>query len=221
MAGVKVNSGAVTHNDLLSEVGEDRWYELFLARRMFVQVSIPHDCRMLLRYAEDAEQMFGPLGYESVEDFFRRGLEIDPDTVTWALKGLERLCPDEREAAPVPLTDAYEAGLRAALEAPPIEAHGTNQHDHGGGDNITSTPETRGTSLTYTIRRLKRDRPDLVERVAAGELSPNAAAIEAGFRKRTIQLTDGDESPMAAKLIEKLGSDRARAVALIILERLE
>ncbi len=36
---------------------------------------------------------------------------------------------------------------------------------------------------TNTIRRLMRDHPKLVERVKAGELSANAAAIEAGFRK--------------------------------------
>lgn len=41
----------------------------------------------------------------------------------------------------------------------------------------------QGTSKAYTISRLKRDRPDLFERVVAGELSANRAAIEAGFRK--------------------------------------
>lgn len=35
----------------------------------------------------------------------------------------------------------------------------------------------------YTLTRLKTDRFDLYERVAAGELSANAAAIEAGYRK--------------------------------------
>jgi hypothetical protein len=47
-------------------------------------------------------------------------------------------------------------------------------------DNVTSF---RGNSATYTLKRLKRDRPDLLERVTAGELSANAAAREAGWRK--------------------------------------
>lgn len=51
------------------------------------------------------------------------------------------------------------------------------------GDNVTSGEEERGNSPTYALRRLKRDRPDLAERVMSGELSANAAAIEAGFRK--------------------------------------
>ena len=40
-----------------------------------------------------------------------------------------------------------------------------------------------GTNLDYTKLRIKRDRPDLYERVINGDLSANAAAIEAGFRK--------------------------------------
>ena len=40
-----------------------------------------------------------------------------------------------------------------------------------------------GTSREYTLRRLAKSRPDLLSRVESGELSANAAAIEAGFRK--------------------------------------
>ena len=38
-------------------------------------------------------------------------------------------------------------------------------------------------TATGVLRRLKRDRPDLAERVVSGEISANAAAIQAGFRK--------------------------------------
>jgi hypothetical protein len=47
-------------------------------------------------------------------------------------------------------------------------------NSHGNGSNKASV----------TIARLKRDYPELAKRVMAGELSPNAAAIEAGFRKK-------------------------------------
>ncbi len=53
------------------------------------------------------------------------------------------------------------------------------------GDNITRFSD-RGTSESYTIRRLKRDRPELAEKVISGEISANAAAIQAGFRKKTL-----------------------------------
>lgn len=59
---------------------------------------------------------------------------------------------------------------------------------HGGNrtaknDNIILASPKQGTSLAYTLDRLKRERPDLFERVAAKKISANAAAIEAGFRK--------------------------------------
>ena len=40
-----------------------------------------------------------------------------------------------------------------------------------------------GGTTDYTKLRLKRDRPDLYERVIAGDMTANAAAIEAGFRR--------------------------------------
>lgn len=44
-------------------------------------------------------------------------------------------------------------------------------------------PATGGTSKAYTVSRLKRESPELFAQVVAGELSANAAAIKAGFRK--------------------------------------
>ena len=46
----------------------------------------------------------------------------------------------------------------------------------------------RGTSRAYTLTRLKNERPDLFERVKAKEISANAAAIEAGWRKKATHL---------------------------------
>lgn len=42
-----------------------------------------------------------------------------------------------------------------------------------------------GNEATYTLRRLKRDRPELAAQVIAGALSAHAAAIKAGFRQPT------------------------------------
>jgi KilA-N domain len=71
-------------------------------------------------------------------------------------------------------------------------------------DNIK--PTQGGTSADYTRKRLKRDRPDLLERVAEGEMSLNAAAIEAGFRKVKTPL----EQVMA--LIPKLTEEERQEV---------
>lgn len=56
-------------------------------------------------------------------------------------------------------------------------------------NNVMFSPtEQQGNSREYTLRRLKRDAPGLAEMVIAGELSANAAAIEAGFRHRATPL---------------------------------
>lgn len=53
-------------------------------------------------------------------------------------------------------------------------------------DNIHTRPT--GTSVDSALRRLRSQRTDLHTRVLAGELSPHAAAVEAGFRRKTITL---------------------------------
>lgn len=78
--------------------------------------------------------------------------------------------------------DAERAIDRALV---PLPKHGGNHQDN----NVMLPPaEQQGNSREYTLRRLKRDAPELAEMVISGELSANAAAIEAGFRKRATPL---------------------------------
>jgi hypothetical protein len=57
------------------------------------------------------------------------------------------------------------------------------------GDNVTQLTKTeKGNSRAYTVSRLQREAPELFAQVAAGELSANAAAIQAGFRKKKTPL---------------------------------
>lgn len=51
--------------------------------------------------------------------------------------------------------------------------------------NVMGAQSNQGNTRAYTVSRLKREAPALFERVKAGELSANAAAIEAGFRVKT------------------------------------
>jgi hypothetical protein len=55
-------------------------------------------------------------------------------------------------------------------------------------DNVTQVGKPKGNSRSYAVSRLQREAPDLFAKVAAGEMSANAAAIEAGFRKRKTPL---------------------------------
>jgi hypothetical protein len=55
-------------------------------------------------------------------------------------------------------------------------------------DNVNEVQgRSTGNSLRYTLARLKRERSDLFARVRSKELSANAAAIKAGFRKKPVR----------------------------------
>lgn len=66
------------------------------------------------------------------------------------------------------------------------------QRQHGGkrvkDDNIILEAKPTGTSKKQALRRLRADAPELHQRVLAGELTPHAAMIKAGFRPRTITI---------------------------------
>lgn len=102
--------------------------------------------------------------FERFEDFVKAepvaGLGAD-------LAKLEAICQDDADALVM---------LRKALVKPVGRPKQTN-------DNIINKPE-QGTSRAYTLTRLQQHRPDLYERVKARQMTANAAAKEAGFRKQ-------------------------------------
>ena len=82
--------------------------------------------------------------------------------------------------------------------------------DSSSNDNIMETPQ--GTSRSYTLDRLERDHPELHQRVIAGELSANAAAITAGFRKPTITVAIDPDSA-ARSILKHFSDEQALALA--------
>ena len=57
-----------------------------------------------------------------------------------------------------------------------------------GRDRVRNTNSKASDTESYALRRLKRDRPELAHKVIQGEMSANAAAIEAGFRTKTVSV---------------------------------
>lgn len=97
-----------------------------------------------------------------------------------------------RKADDVEVLDMWLRAIKAKdaqeidAQAPDLLPVGTNQYGDGGSNTeIDRTP--RGTTATYAIARLRRDRPDIHDRVLAGEISPHAGMIEAGFRKKAVR----------------------------------
>jgi hypothetical protein len=75
---------------------------------------------------------------------------------------------------------------------------------HGGDRKEQGSNTTLDRGATYTLRRLKRDRPDLAAQVIAGKLTAHAAAIEAGFRTKPTPFE------IVIKLLPKLTADELR-----------
>jgi hypothetical protein len=180
---VTIDSGPVEAEDQLRNMPRERWRSLMLVRRRFLAIRLPHDCRSLLQFVEDAEQMHEACGFASVENYIRGGLGFDPVQVNWALDGLRRMKPDEA----VGYNRAIEIGKADAEDRAnqrPAHVHIKRDVDNNETD-IHVRPS--GISRAAALRRLRKDRPDIHARVLAGELSPHAGMIEAGFRKRTVR----------------------------------
>ena len=120
--------------------------------------------------------------------------------------GLE--CPYDRMRAYCDHNEEARRLLAEDLE--PVAAHGGKREARQDGN--TNLPKGEGTTATYTLRRLKRDRPDLATRVVAGELSAHAAAIEAGFRRPAITVTAADPETAAQKIRATFGDEFALAL---------
>jgi hypothetical protein len=76
-------------------------------------------------------------------------------------------------------------------------------------DNIRHIPYTppavsqqAGTSVDYTLQRIRKEDQNLYDRVIAGELSAHQAALQLGFRKRVVSVRM-DNSASACATIAK------------------
>lgn len=76
-------------------------------------------------------------------------------------------------------------------------------------DNVNKVLRPDGNSEAAALRRLRKDRPDLLERVLSGELTAHAAARQAGFRRQQ-QSVRMDDPDSAARTLKKFMSPEVR-----------
>ena len=86
----------------------------------------------------------------------------------------------------------------------------TREAHRPAGSNNNVMTSVQGNSKAYTLDRLKREAPKLFDAVCAGELSANAAAIEAGFRKKPAPFEQ------VKKLIRKLTPEERRELIKLL-----
>jgi hypothetical protein len=195
--------------DPAREVPRSSWGDLLSERHQFCTQYLPKDCRLLLFFIEDgaANQW---LGLGSRERYIAEGLGLDPEMVEWALEGLHRMRPEQA----VSLDEMVVLGRRQGRpDDAPRDEKGRFLPSETKPDNISF-----GTSTRYTLARLDRDRPDLAAKVRAKEITANAAAIQAGFRRPTVTMTD-DLPRAAATIVRQWGRERARCFAEMIFEK--
>jgi hypothetical protein len=61
--------------------------------------------------------------------------------------------------------------------------HGGDRKSERAKNQVDNVKLIGGNAVSYAMARVNRDRPDLAERVRAGKLSANAAAIAAAFAR--------------------------------------
>lgn len=133
---------------------------------------------------------------------------------TWA--ELESTYQFVHEYRPDFFGKSFEAAKR---EIKALGAHGTNRHTSRG-DDITS--RSRGTDPDYLTARLKRDAEKgvvdlaLVEKVVNGEISPNAAARQAGIRHHYLQVRADDAASAARTLRKYMSPDQLAELARLL-----
>ena len=167
---VTIDSGPVEATDKFNNTPKDKWRLLLIAKRSFLSRRLKHDCRCLTEFCEEAEAVYSELGFKSPEEMIREGYELEPAQVSLAVAWLKANGTEK----PVGLG-----------EIAPLAKHGeigNGRKNESRVDNVRSTHY--GNDTEYTLRRLKRDAPELLVQIESGELSVNAAAIKVGFRKK-------------------------------------
>jgi hypothetical protein len=154
-----------------------------------------HENQPFRRFEIDTGDGVREVTFDSFEDFCKN----------WLFFNVTKLQAMYAKDVPV------RAALTHALKREPGNPTGNNQY--GIVDNINdSTERPTGTSKDATLRRLRKDHPEQYQRVLNGELSANKAAIEAGFRRPTVQITDADPAKAAERIRTKLGEEFAQTL---------
>jgi hypothetical protein len=168
MAGVTIDSGALSPTYRFADVPKARWKALVREKRNFLATKIKYDCRCLIEFCEEANAVWQELGYDSAADMIRNGYELDPQQIELAVAWLKINEPDS----------AIGIGDIVPLRDP----KGGRPKKEDNLSNLQVTPP--GNSNERVIRRLARDCPEMLDKIEAGELTVNAAAIAAGIRKK-------------------------------------
>lgn len=115
------------------------------------------------------------LGYGSIDEVLKEEVGYSKQELSLKIASAK--------ADPLAVAGAPE-GNQNAVKKKIDEAKADPLVEPGSKNNPNNVRVDYGNATDYTLRRLARDCPEMLDKIEAGELSVNAAAIAAGIRKK-------------------------------------
>ena len=125
--------------------------------------------------------------------------------------------PLEGLGADLPILRRLCCGNPEALDAIDRVTQNANGGDRRSANRLynVQTDAPAGNSAARSLRKLRNQAPTLHQRVLDGELSPHAAMVEAGFRKKTMTIP-ADVDGIARAIMRRFDPDEiAEIIALL------
>jgi hypothetical protein len=180
MGSVKIDSGILAAWQRPWEISKDKWFFLMQEKRSFIQTNIPYDCRCLLEFVQDANEMWEELGFKSAQDMISNGYYLDPVEVDLAYEWLSIQNPESA----VNFETAVKGGRKLRDRPGAPEGNKNACKDKNNCSNTTIVSEDIGRGKDYLLARIERDTPEILEKYKQGEFpSVRQAAIAAGIVK--------------------------------------
>jgi len=228
---VKIDRGKPAFHSRFNEWDKDQWMDLYILKSAYLRNQVDVSAKAVIEAADEAQDVFKTLGFDSAEQMITEGYDLDIREVEHARQWLKLSGTDApyRVAVDAAVADAADKrgkhtenrGNRYTIDKLVEDAiedaadkrgsqQSRNQYQHDQHDSrrtgiarsSTYNPDADNTA-TAMIRRLARQGHDeLIEQIRLGELSPNAAAIQAGFRKRQISVPVGDAEGLMRRLLK-------------------
>jgi hypothetical protein len=176
-----------------------------MARKMFVQSIAPRlkggsmDARSAISELEGWRE-YHPEVFADWEGLCWKYLQQPPEWVDWLIQGVRVTSGKVTRA-----DDLVEAARGAADK--PLAKNG--EIGNGREGRVCNAKATKGGTSEYYLRRIARDRPELLDDIGKGKRlkSARAAAIEAGIITPFPSLQLKEPIPTAQKLLAKKGKE--------------
>jgi len=153
--------------------------------------------------------------FAQMEDTYRYARDYAPELFKEVFTDAVKKMAERVQQDATALARALKDGLTINSGEGPL-----SQDERANLDNIQiSVNGGGGTRAEYLMRRVARDRPDILDRAAAGEFrSVRAAALEAGIAPRTQSIRMDDPESAARTIRKHMDPDTRRALARLLMD---